>query len=453
MRLPLASHTLRNNGVQAEARQNHYPGDHRGKTTHGKSINASWHRRAVAEPALEAPRDARRQDEAPVLRRPADRGGAWAYRYSFGGLSQKLTLGPYPAIGLAKARALAANAAAALADGRNPGAEKAEAKVAAKAKAVAEAAPTDLVDDVAHAFVEHAKRRTRLRSWGETERILRREIIPAWGKRRLSTITKAEVHALLDAIADRRAPILANRTLAHLKTMGRWACDREIVAVNPFADVRPPAPETTRERVLDDREISALMAVLDAEPYPFGPFTRLLLMLGARRSEIAGLRWSELDFVKREWKLPKERSKNRAAHTLPLPDAVIDILKALPRIERSDLVFTLDGRRPITAVAPAKVRISRAMEAALGEPVPTWTYHDLRRTCATGLASIGVPPHVCEAVLNHKGGVIRGVAQIYNRFSYRGEQLSALEAWARRLDEIVSGKTAGNVVAFEKARG
>ena len=194
---------------------------------------------------------------------------------------ERATFGAYPTVGLAAARARAAKAKALLADGVDPGVAKREAKAAAET-------PLDLVSSVAEAFIErHAKRSTRPRSWKETERILMREVLPAWGRRRLSTIARPEIHALLDPIAD-RAPILANRVLTALKTMGRWARDREITETNPFAEVRKPAPETTRSRVLDERELGALWAALDAEPYPFGPMTRILLLTGARRGRGRG---------------------------------------------------------------------------------------------------------------------------------------------------------------------
>lgn len=149
------------------------------------------------------------------------------------------------------------------------------------------------------------------------------------------------------------------------------------------------------------------------------------------------------------WTLPASRSKNGKAHELPLPDAAVAIVQWLPRIERSDLVFSPDGTRLPNAFDHRKAGITRAMEAALGEPVRPFTYHDLRRSAASGMASIGVSPHVIEKILNHSG-VIRGVALTYNRFGYGAEMRSALEAWSRRLAKIASGKMAGNVVAFHK---
>lgn len=408
--------------------------------------------KALTQATIDAtkPRDKRREipdGRTPGLYLIVQPSGArsWAYRYRVDGRPRKVTFGEYPALGLASARARAAKAKARLADGIDPGVEKRAAKVAAET-------PLDLVSSVAEAFIErHAKRTTRPRSWKETQRILMREVVPTWGGRRLSTITRADTHTLLDPIVD-RAPILANRVLGVLKTMSRWARDRGVVGVSPFAELREPAPAKARERTLDEREVCALWTALDAEPYPIGPLTRVLLLTAARRSEVGEMKWSELDLAAKVWRLPSERSKNHRAHEVPLSDAIVDILQQLPRIEASDLVFTTNGVRPATSFGGTKKRLHRTMEATLGETVRSWSYHDLRRTAASGMAEIGIAPHVIEAVLNHKSGVIKGIAATYNRHTYLPEQRLALTAWARRIEEIATGEKAENVVAFAGRR-
>ena len=212
--------------------------------------------------------------------------------------------------------------------------------------------------------------------------------------------------------------------------------------MNVFDGIDSPAAEVARDRVLDDREIKALLSALDKTAYPFGPMFKLLLVLGQRRGEVGSMRWSELDLYAKLWRLPASRSKNGQEHTLPLPDDVVDILCALPRFEGSDVVFSFDGVHPAKAFVAAKERIDEKMKEALGAAFEPWVIHDLRRTAASGMAGIGVAPHVVERVLNHRSGTIKGVAAVYNRFSYQPEMRSALEAWSRRLAEIA----AGNVV-------
>lgn len=146
---------------------------------------------------------------------------SWAFRYRFAGKPKKLTIGPYPAIDLPAARKLASEAVQAAARGENP----ARAKQTAKASARVAADPArDLVDDVVATFIErHAKAKTR--SWAETERMLKKDVVGLWTGRRLSTIGRADVHELLDGIVDRGAPIAANRILAALRRLCSWAVE------------------------------------------------------------------------------------------------------------------------------------------------------------------------------------------------------------------------------------
>jgi integrase len=146
------------------------------------------------------------------------------------------------------------------------------------------------------------------------------------------------------------------------------------------------------------------------------------------------------------WRLPKERSKNKQAHIVPLSEAAIDILAAVPRIQsQGRFVFTLTGEKPVTGFPGAK----RKLDAAMPD-MPHWTIHDLRRTCASGMGRLGVAPHVIEACLNHRSGVISGIAATYNRHSYLSEQRGGLDAWARHVEGIVSGNPAGNVVELKR---
>jgi integrase len=227
---------------------------------------------------------------------------------------------------------------------------------------------------------------------------------------------------------------------------------------------------------LSDAEIKTTWDAFGAVGWPFGPLAKMLLLTGARRDEVADARWSEIELDKKIWTIAKERSKNGLAHEIPLSDAVVKILKALPRItasekddkkagKKSDFVFTTTGKTSVSGFSRAKEQFDAViLEALRAEAVERgedademkapahWTLHDLRRTAASGMAGLGIPPHVVEAVLNHKSGTIKGVAAVYNRYSYADEKKAALEAWARKLDAIVSGKPAGNVVDLAQAR-
>jgi integrase len=133
---------------------------------------------------------------------------------------------------------------------------------------------------------------------------------------------------------------------------------------------------------------------------------------------------------------------------VPLSPEVVAILEALPRIGR--FIFTTTGKSPVSGFTRAKERVDRLMIetanrtlTASADPVaiPPFTIHDLRRTAATGMAGLRFPPHVVEAVLNHRSGTRRGVAGVYNRFNYAEEKRAAIEAWAMFVVETVQVDT------------
>ena len=262
-------------------------------------------------------------------------------------------------------------------------------------------------------------------------------------------------------MVDRGSPINANRLLAVLRRMFNWSVERGLVERSPCDKIRAPAAEQARDRILGDDEIRAAWQAFEGVGWPFGSIAQLLILTGARRDEIAEAGWSEIDLQAKSWTVAKERSKNGVAHEIPLSDAAIQIIKSLPRIGGKDdgFVFTTTTRAPVSGWSRAKAQVDKAMLAVMQadseslNPPAHWTLHDLRRTAASGMAGIGIPPHVVEAVLNHKSGTIKGVAAVYNRYTYAAEKRAALDAWSRRLGAIVSDKTTSNTVSISSGRG
>jgi integrase len=360
---------------------------------------------------------------------------SWAVRYRFAGKPCKFTLGKYPELDLKAARAKAGEIKGSAERGKDPSAEKRASKV--------DTLPNDLIGDVAGRFVSHhVRRKMKSNTAREVERLLNKEIVEPWAGRRLSQIGKSDVHALLDRIVERGSPIVANRVLGWLRLLCSWAVERDIIATSPCDRIKPPAAETARDRVLSDDELKAVWKAADALEPPYGAFVKLLILTGARRTEIAEMRWTEIDA--RMWTLPKERAKNARQHAVPLSDSVVEILKALPRIAGSDLIFTLNGRNRITAFSLTKQRLDETMPC-----IPHWTLHDLRRTFASGCARLGVAVHVVEAALNHRSGAIKGVAAVYNRYDYATEKRAALDVWSRYVETLVTG-AAANVVELRR---
>ena len=402
--------------------------------------------RVLTQAFLDAIRPTDKREEYPDLKQPGLRlivqtSGArsWALRYRFGGKSAKLTLGGY-SIGLAIARNKAARAAASLADDVDPGALKKAAKAVSEPK-------LHLVENVVESFIKrYAQRQTRENTWRETERLLTREVVSQWRGRSIAAIRRRDVVSLLDPIAD-RAPIVANRTFAALRKLCAWCVERGILDINPCVGVRPPSKEVSRERTLDDAEIAALWQATAGIAYPFGPLVRMLLLTGSRLSEASEAQWSEVDLEAVTWTIPRARSKNGVASEVPLSPQMLAILESLPRFDGCDFLFTIDARRPVAAFTRGKRRLD-----ALMTPATPFVLHDLRRSCASGMAGLGIAPHVIEAVLNHRSGTVSGIARVYNRFDYRGEKRAALQRWANHIEGLVSGVPESNVVELAAAR-
>ncbi|WP_294532618.1 site-specific integrase [uncultured Rhodoblastus sp.] len=385
---------------------------------------------------------------------------SWALRYRHLGKPCKLTIGG-GAISLPDARDLAREALGKVARGENPAASKVAEKQAAK---VADKPAGDLVEKVVASFLDrYAKRQCKATTFVEYKRILEKNVVSAWRGRRLGEVTRADVHELLDGIIDRGAAVQANRTFAALRTMSNWALERGVIDRNPCNGLKAPTQETSRERVLTDEEIRLAWLAFEKVGWPFGRLGQMLLLTGARRDEIAEAKWSEFDADQKLLILPPARMKAKDAFEIPLTDKALEIIAALPKIaaknKEPEFLFTTSGERPVSGFSKGKAHIDRIMAELVrteqgdeAQEIPHWVFHDLRRTVATNLQKLGIRLEVTEAVLGHVSGSRSGIVGIYQRHKFADEKKAALEAWARRLDAIVSGKPAANVVELASAR-
>jgi integrase len=355
---------------------------------------------------------------------------SWAFRYRFGGRTRKLTIGASPEIGLKDARDLARAAHLQIASGEDPGAAKQAARADAKAFPA-----RDMVEKVAAQYLaRHVKdlaARTRL----EAKRIFAKEILPTFRGRRLSEIKRPDVIEWLDGIVDRPAPIAANRALSWFKGLCNFAVERAIIDLSPIAAIKPPAPETPRDRMLSDAELAAVWEVADALEPVYSGLIKLLILTGQRLREVSELEWKEIDLVAKLWTLPAARAKNSVEHSIPLSDQSVEILKTLPRIAGSAFVFTVNGRNPIRGTPLIKRRIDK-----LAPPMPPWVLHDLRRTVASGMARLGINLPVIEKLLNHVSGSFAGIVGVYQRHSFADEKRAAMQTWARHVEQLVTGE-------------
>lgn len=388
---------------------------------------------------------------------------SWALRYRAEGKPVKLTLGRWPAMTLAKARGAAAEALEASKAGDDPATKKRAEKVARL-----EAQLSDR-DKVKTLIGQYDKLRLKhLKSRATVRRELDRFVVAAWGDRNIKSIAKRDVIDLLDEIVESGRAVSANRVRAYLNTFLNWCVERDILVMSPATGVKRATKEKSRERVLSDNEVRWLWHAC-GELDLWGPFTKTLLLTGQRLGEVAAMR--EIEITGSTWHLEGKRTKNGRAHDVHLSDATLDVLAGTMKIKGAGYLFTTTGNSPLSNFHRGRGAVATKMEELAvkergdppplteeelkerkesGEPLePTWirrwTFHDLRRTAATGMARLGIPVRVTEAVLNHVSGTGSGIVAVYQLHDYSAEKRAALDAWARLVASIVEGK-ADNVV-------
>jgi integrase len=335
------------------------------------------------------------------------------FRY---GISQKrIKLGVYPRISLATARDKAIDILRQVDEGIDPTKRRRTANMK--------------VESVCREFIRlHAQARNK--SWREAERILEREFIGAFGQRDIREIKRFDVLEMMDGAVARGSGYQANRILSHIRKLFNWCIERGIIERSPILGLKPPTKEVSRERALNDDEVIRLLRACRNDVYPFRQYVPILLGTAQRRGELAEMRWSEIDFEAKAWIIPSDRAKNGKQHVVPLSAFSLEMLAEVPRFLNCDFVFTTTHKSPISGFSKALRRLSQ------GSQTSDWRWHDLRRTAASGMARLGVAPHVVEKILNHVSGVISGVALVYNRHGYDLEKRDALEQWGAHLSEL-----------------
>jgi integrase len=320
-------------------------------------------------------------------------------------------------------------------------------------------APTGTFRAVFEAYVadftrEVAKGERSQITLDELKRIINKEAA-SWMDRPMASITDDDVFVAMDAIRQRGAVVAANRFLAWAKAIWVWAvahrrlvdANGQTVKVSPLVGLKKLEKEVERKRVLRHKEIVLFWRASETFEQPWKSFFHALLLTGQRLNEVAQAEWKEIDG--RVWKVPAHRvgNKNGEAHIVHLSEAALKVLADLPKTGK--YIFSVDGERPISGFNRAKVRLDNAMLAVAGLPPSkdgykspfetnpqelesfgSFTFHDLRRSCATGLGELKFPPHVVDIILNHR---LRGVGARYNHAALEEECSRALELWGTQL--------------------
>ena len=330
-----------------------------------------------------------------VLRVNADGTKTWTVVVSKNGKRRRVVLGRYPEIRLADARKRAS-----------------ERKTAGhRLSGTVETVFANYLDEIRH---DH-------RAWKSVEGVARLYMLPLIGSRKIETITASDGVELLEYVQRKSSRDRAAKTLAYLRPFFRWAAGKTYIPTNPWAVVVAPGNTSeARERVLTDDELAAVWGYAKSDTYPFGPYLQLLILTAQRRAEVAGMMWSEIDVERRLWTIPKGRHKQKRGHEVPLSNACIDIISALPC--HCDFVFSTTRRSPISGFGKLKARLDR------DTGIESWRLHDIRRTAATRMAELEVPRFILARVLGHAD---TSITATYDRATYRAEKLAALDKWSK----------------------
>lgn len=327
-------------------------------------------------------------------------------------------------------------------------------------------------DTYSESFIKRHAEARKLRTVNDIRAVFRRDLIPWFKSKPISSITRANAQVCIDAVGE-RGGAAANKAHKWLRKLFVFAVNRGDLAASPMQGMPAPHKECSRQRVLRGKELVFVWGAADDLGEPWAPYVRLLLLLGQRLREVAGMRWEELSLDDAVWVIPGTRpaspklyegTKNKRDHLVPLSPLAVSVLAAVqpdPKA-RKGWVFSTNGKTPISGFSKMKAQLDAAVQkrvstAASGSgelpiPLDPWVFHDLRRSLATGCQALGFPIEHTEAVLNHVSGKRGGLAAIYQLHEYRDEKTAALNAWTRHLTGLVQCEQ-DTVVPFIRTKG
>lgn len=364
---------------------------------------------------------------------------SWVFIYTYSGRKRRMTLGDYKTMTLAEARIKHGEAYKMLKkDKKDPALiqklEKAETR------------DSSTIDGLIEEYIEKWAK-PRKRSWKEDRRLLYHDVKPKWGKRKAKDITKRDVVLLLESVVERGSPIIANRTFACIRRMFNFAVERDILTSTPCTAIKAPSKENQRDRCLTVNEIKAFWHSLEIAPMSEATKIALKLQLvtAQRKGEILAAEWSEIDLATGWWVIPDNKAKNGVYHRVPLSEAAFGLLSELKKLNgRSKWLFPSDTSKSHMAGESIGKAVRRSHEAVFNEKgIKSFTPHDLRRTAATHMTEMGISRLVVSKILNHVDSTITA---IYDRHSYDVEKRHALEAWGKKLKQLINNENIANII-------
>ena len=338
------------------------------------------------------------KSEAGLILRVGTKKKSWAVKYSLNGKRKKYTLPQgYPDVSLADAVKECKRIRSEADKGKDPLGKKQARRGAST------------VAELMEFYFENTAMAVKSRT--ESERINKKDILPALGDTKATELTRLDVKTLHKSIVDRGARVAANRTVELLRRAYNCAFEEELIEHNPYPNLKKiKAAEVARDRILKDSEIKELWEAMETESSNMRDVLRLLLLLGQRSTETMSMAVCDIDQERKEWTVPAVRTKNGKPNVLPIPPLAWGIIE--PRLNNEQWIFPSaynttkkgalrDGHTKSTKDARRRLRQSTE--------VTEWTGHDLRRTCRTIMAREGVLPHIAEQILGHVQGGVEGI--------------------------------------------
>jgi integrase len=318
---------------------------------------------------------------------------------------------------------------------------------------------------VAADYVTSSKK--TLRRWQEQERIIERDLTPCFNETPLPSISADDINDCI-AKAGQRASSASLKAYSALRSIFTFAHSNHRrlfpASASPFGDVTRPQGGGKRSDFIANNELRLMWLACDDLGWPFGSMYRLLLLTGLRLREVAEGRWSEIDLEGCNWLIPAERMKNGEPHWVALSPAAVEIIKAMPRIDKCDLMFSTNGETAVSGFSRAKSRLDAAMlkiakkeaKKAGSDPddvkLPAFVVHDTRRTVARGCQIDGVAPEVIERMLGHVTHTKSGLKGVYQVFEFEDQRRAAFAQWGRRLlSNVMAESDSGKVVHIRGA--
>jgi integrase len=348
---------------------------------------------------------------------------SWVAQYRVAGGSRRVLIGDAAVLSTEQARAEAKKILAAVTLGKDPQAEKADRRERDRLS----------LQSVIADYLEMKAGEVRPGTMREVKRYLTGPYFRSLHSMPIDAIERKHVAAAVMAAQKAHSASVAMLARSTLGALFAWGMTMGLCESNPTIGAYTPQVGEPRARVLTDDELVRIWKACEDDDH--GRITRLLILLAARRGEVGGMVWNEIDLEGPRpptWTIPAERSKNGIAHTLPLLPMAMEIIAATPRIVDRDCLFGSRSERGFSAWAEGKA----ALDARSG--VADWRLHDLRRSVATGMANLGTPPFTIEQVLNHVASKTT-VARTYNLSSYTNEVRAALALWHSHIESLVSG--------------